>query len=137
MKPMRDAIIKDFYGTALNDFEAQMRAWIKALRSGEYKQTTSRLQKGDSFCCLGVACDIFIPKYKQQLGLGGELKGISPSDQDAPKWLKEINTDFEKRTDIKSNNGFAEIMGLNDSLGYNFNRIADQLEKVYLDKESK
>lgn len=32
--------------------------WIAALRSGEYKQATSQLQKGDSFCCLGVLCKV-------------------------------------------------------------------------------
>lgn len=34
--------------------------WIKALRSGEYQQCKKRLRKGDSFCCLGVACDLYI-----------------------------------------------------------------------------
>lgn len=33
-------------------------AWVKALRSGEYKQAHGRLRDGDSFCCLGVYCDI-------------------------------------------------------------------------------
>ena len=31
---------------------------VKALRSGEYQQTRNQLRKDDSFCCLGVACDI-------------------------------------------------------------------------------
>lgn len=32
--------------------------WIKALRSGEYKQTTGALRDNEGFCCLGVLCDI-------------------------------------------------------------------------------
>ena len=32
--------------------------WVKALRSGDYQQAQGTLRKGDSFCCLGVACDI-------------------------------------------------------------------------------
>ena len=32
--------------------------WLAALRSGEYKQAKSVLNTGDSFCCLGVLCDI-------------------------------------------------------------------------------
>lgn len=32
--------------------------WIAALRSGEYKQTTRFLRKGDRFCCLGVLCNL-------------------------------------------------------------------------------
>lgn len=32
------------------------KAWVKALRSGEYKQAKGRLKEGDAYCCLGVAC---------------------------------------------------------------------------------
>lgn len=33
--------------------------WIKALRSGEYKQGTGKLKsKQNDFCCLGVLCDL-------------------------------------------------------------------------------
>ena len=32
--------------------------WIAALRSGDYRQATGSLRLNDSFCCLGVACDI-------------------------------------------------------------------------------
>jgi hypothetical protein len=44
-----------------------MKAWVKALRSGEYKQTTGALRRSSStetmpegYCCLGVLCDIAI-----------------------------------------------------------------------------
>lgn len=43
--------------------------WVAALRSGEYKQVTGNLRKGDGFCCLGVACDVFLKN-------GGELSII-------------------------------------------------------------
>ena len=36
--------------------------WVTALRSGSYEQGTGSLKQenkqGDTFCCLGVACDI-------------------------------------------------------------------------------
>lgn len=32
--------------------------WIEALESGEYKQGTGWLRRGNTYCCLGVACDI-------------------------------------------------------------------------------
>lgn len=36
--------------------------WVEALESGRYKQYTyGRLRKGDKFCCLGVACDLYDP----------------------------------------------------------------------------
>lgn len=33
-------------------------AWITALKSGDYKQTTGYLRENDSFCCLGVLCNL-------------------------------------------------------------------------------
>jgi hypothetical protein len=41
-------------------------ALIAALRSGEFKQGTRRLRPGDSFCCLGVACEL----YRRETGHG-------------------------------------------------------------------
>lgn len=34
------------------------QAWLAALRSGEYEQAYGKLRSGDSFCCLGVLCDL-------------------------------------------------------------------------------
>lgn len=36
------------------------RKWVAALRSGQYKQTTGVLSRGDKDCCLGVACKVFL-----------------------------------------------------------------------------
>jgi hypothetical protein len=36
------------------------KAWVKALRSGEYKQTIGRLRDKSGFCCLGVLCDLAV-----------------------------------------------------------------------------
>ena len=32
--------------------------WLEALESGEYAQTQAALRRNDSYCCLGVACDV-------------------------------------------------------------------------------
>ena len=32
--------------------------WVKALRSGKYRQGTAGLRAEDMFCCLGVLCDL-------------------------------------------------------------------------------
>ncbi len=46
-----------------------IKSWIEALRSGEYQQSNGKLKNinlidlpGESFCCLGVLCDITIKK---------------------------------------------------------------------------
>ena len=49
-----------------------MKKWVKALRSGDYKQGKKVLLTNDGkFCCLGVLCDIS-PKY-----LGGRWDGTA------------------------------------------------------------
>ena len=34
------------------------KAWVKALRSGKYKQGEGVLRVEDKYCCLGVACEL-------------------------------------------------------------------------------
>lgn len=38
--------------------QAIKELWLAALRSGKYKQGRSQLRRGDSWCCLGVLCDL-------------------------------------------------------------------------------
>lgn len=38
-----------------------LKKWVEALRSGKYKQGQNCLRKGDTYCCLGVACDVINP----------------------------------------------------------------------------
>lgn len=33
-----------------------VHSWLAALRSGNFSQTKSRLESGEGYCCLGVAC---------------------------------------------------------------------------------
>ena len=40
------------------EYAANRKKWIEALRSGEYEQGTGHLNVGRSFCCLGVACEV-------------------------------------------------------------------------------
>lgn len=116
--------------------------WIDALRSGEYKQAKARLQRDDGYCCLGVACEIFIPKHKQRRK-NGELQGVMPRDQDnAPQWLRSLNKDFVRRfqrsrSDIPTFDSIETLTYgldyLNDSLNFSFDEIADMVQLVYLE----
>lgn len=36
----------------------RLRRWAAALESGDYQQGTAKLHAADTFCCLGVACDV-------------------------------------------------------------------------------
>lgn len=45
--------------------KAIMEKWVKALRSGKYRQTKSGLhKKGGGYCCLGVLCDLYAKEKK-------------------------------------------------------------------------
>src|SRR5213592_5017987 len=39
---------------------ALAKAWVEALRSGEYQQTREVLSKRDAYCCMGVLCEVAI-----------------------------------------------------------------------------
>lgn len=58
--------------------------WIAALKSGDYKQTRNHLRVGDSFCCLGVLCDL----YKREQ----EDKG----DTDSITWERDECSDIQR-----------------------------------------
>lgn len=79
------------------------RKWIKALRSGKYKQGTDYLKRGDEFCCLGVLCDL----VKDELGADWEIQRIYHSD-----FVGEfLGCDNELPDDV------AELVGLSDVVG--------------------
>jgi hypothetical protein len=116
--------------------------WVKALRSGNYKQTTNALQDDCGYCCLGVACDLFIKPSLLILKDNTEILGNIPSQQDAaPEWLKEFTDHFYNITKV-------HITTLNDSgflvssnpltmhpiytKRFSFDEIADVLEAVYV-----
>ena len=49
----------------------QQLKWIEALESGDYPQGTGNLKKDGTYCCLGVACQIF----KDELGIKEDVIG--------------------------------------------------------------
>lgn len=44
--------------------------WIQALRSDHYKQGRGQLRKGNTFCALGVLCDVVKPQGWAKNGFG-------------------------------------------------------------------
>lgn len=101
--------------------------WVKALRSGEYKQTRGMLQNNKGFCCLGVACKIFISEKNQTLNDNDLLYGGLVDQLNATQWLKNINGNFNNKTQ-------KTFIKLNDIDKLTFDEIADLLEAVYIHK---
>lgn len=116
--------------------KAQIKKWVTALRSGKYKQSIGELQNHEGYCCLGVACDIFINQKSKLLRSNGELCGTMPNSQPkAPKWLININDEFKHLQFKYGAHTYAFLLtNLNDVEKFTFDEIADVLELVYIHK---
>ncbi len=120
------------------------RRWVTALRSGKYEQGDSELYSPshNSYCCLGVLCDIVGVPQKDMSGLAlpSDLKipDLNPnlSDED----LNEFGiatADAESSSHGRSAYDFAVMYDgemtplsiLNDEVCLEFDEIADLIEK--------
>lgn len=111
------------------------KKWVAALRSGEYKQTQGRLQENDCYCCLGVACDLFIKEHPDKL-VRQEVEGrihFSHEDQTVfnilPKVVQEwlgLTSDSGKYYDDV--NGNTHLWADNDVRRKTFKQIASIIE---------
>lgn len=133
------------------EHEARIRLWLKALRSGTYKQGRSRLRRGDMFCCLGVACDV----YRKTTGKGtwfayAEGRGMyefratrrTPNIQSlslpaiVSKWFGFGGDDDPMLIDATMTKEATTCSTANDR-GARFKKIADRIERRYLKRKAK
>ena len=108
--------------------------WIEALYSNKYKQSIGVLQKGDAFCCLGVACKVIVPEEKLRLNSEGFLIGLLPSAciMELFHWLKEIESNFSTLIYRAGGKTSAAVSTMNDVYKMTFEEIADVLYAVYI-----
>jgi hypothetical protein len=120
--------------------------WVKALRSGKYKQGQSRLRndsvdtKTTTWCCLGVLCDIMNPDGWDSNTYGSSFSYACPIDGREDTVLP---ASVRKAAGMKSDNGERvgsrkSLVYLNDRCSdktgkgtYSFDKIADIIEKEY------
>ena len=129
---------------------ANMRKWVAALRSGEFKQTREQLGRieadgSESFCCLGVACVVAgVPKRyfrdrpgsEHMVGFDEEITRLPALVQG---WLglrpnsgnPRIPEALVPSSETFGTYSYMTLAGLNDWLQYDFNQIADVLEEMY------
>jgi hypothetical protein len=106
--------------------------WVQALRSGKYQQGKGALHPEDLFCCLGVACEVFMQNggkliLETHLGdNGGKEISYNGHDDSLPRqvmaWLGLTSTIGDI---ISSSDSLADI---NDR-GTPFSEIADLIEQ--------
>ena len=99
------------------------KEWVAALRSGDYEQGQNALCANNKFCCLGVLVDIAYDGYWVQ-NTGNLSWGIQASESKGIMygWLP---SSFAKSLQLGPH---ANLIEMNDS-GYNFEEIADHIEK--------
>lgn len=117
--------------------------WLTALRSGDYKQAQGALKDNTGFCCLGVLCDVYDKEHKQDnwtensIGDGLHINSHGLPSATVMKWagLPTDETslgDNNPKTSIPHSKYTTMRLGvadLNDSGNYNFNQIADIIER--------
>jgi hypothetical protein len=119
------------------------KAWLKALRSGEYKQCQNTLTKDGGYCCLGVlakvTADIEGRQYEdyrenEYAALPNRLL-IETVFRD--KQLTSLGV-FEMPWHVKVRErkdnytpGDTALYVLNDALEYTFDEIADVIERYF------
>ena len=85
------------------------KKWVKALRSGKYKQQREGfLKKDGAYCCLGVACSIKVTKPFNN-------ESMSLSGFTSCRFLPE---DIQEKLQL-----------MNDKKGKSFEQIANWIEK--------
>ena len=115
----------------------RIQAWIKALRSGEYKQTAQCLKNQYGYCCLGVAADLLV---KESAGVCfWELAPLQTDYifQDPSSNELDATHDSMLPDDTAAKFGLREgeqdlLAGMNDSSRNTFLEIADYIEENIL-----
>lgn len=111
--------------------------WARALESGEYNQATGRLRDSKNrFCCLGVLCNLHAqahPEIAAEQTDASEYMGEAMSlpipvmEWSGISWSEAagFGPAFSLEIDDGKHDKYAiDLMGLNDTYGYNFKQIA-------------
>jgi hypothetical protein len=108
--------------------------WCAALRSGNYRQGQKMLRAGDSYCCLGVLCDLAV-----RAGILGEPVLLTTGDEDEQWWYYDSRCDYlpgavkewaglpDSNPEVRFRGEKTWLAEINDS-GCTFAEIADVID---------
>lgn len=109
--------------------------WTTALLSGEYEQGKECLRSGDSYCCLGVLCDIYVKEHPQVewKELDDEVATLFDEDETLPTIVREwagltLRDPYVDISQSEDNYECESLSSLNDG-DWTFEQIADLIEK--------
>lgn len=100
------------------------KLWVKALRSGKYKQGKTKLhygnQNGSKYCCLGVLSDLAVKN-----GVCSRKKAFERNETLNIPVCVWAGLDCDRNPVVNGN----RISIFNDKKNFNFRQIADLIEK--------
>ena len=117
-----------------------------ALRSGKYKQIKKQLCNEGGYCCLGVACEVFMENGGKLDKKSTDYKAMSFAEVETGKLevYKEVTYNGQRTAlpfEVMNWLGLKTVTGrfgdvveqslvyMNDNLNMDFNAIADVIEK--------
>lgn len=125
----------------MNVNKENIKKWVEALESGEYKQTTGVLRDYDGYCCLGVACDLYLKEKSiswtkpsiDNSHYSIQHEGLNSADSET--LLPSIAT-WLFNNDLLEWSGDPKIQGFfltewNDDKGKTFKEIAKLIREEY------
>jgi hypothetical protein len=109
--------------------------WTAALRSGEYQQGKEVLRANDSFCCLGVLCELhrqenggeWVPTQTGSSRVAGSQDYSAPNGDWDHSLLPEAVADWAGLRSVGPEVGDRELAERNDS-GWTFSQLAGLIE---------
>lgn len=107
--------------------QSYAKKWVKALRSGKYKQTQKKLKDETGYCCLGVLCEVAGKKFTNRNG----TYYVSRTDNSGtvPDVVKK-QTELYSTIGLVKNGSITESLSqFNDDRNWSFKKIATYIEK--------
>ena len=116
-------------GYIISMLNENAREWIKALRSEKYNKGNGSLRVGDSFCVLGIACDIYAKSHKiiwilDRKNIYSIINHSFTLPDEISKWLglKTSCASYHRTENSVS------TLSLNNDNGMSFKKLADLIE---------
>lgn len=115
-----------------------IRAWVEALRSGEYEQGKGYLRVTDEdgqdkFCCLGVLCEVAgLRPVDIEVDAGGATVHFYPDDGFPAQGEPPYSVKRRAGLDGGHSGEVTTLVSMNDADGASFDEIADHIEEKIL-----
>lgn len=101
--------------------------WIAALRSGDYKQGRNQLRKQDSFCCLGVLCNLHAQAHPEIAAKEISTESYMDYREALPPSVRQW-ADINAYGDPVHINGRIKRLAHHNDAGRTFLELADAIE---------